>query len=81
MPVTVSKQKTIWNNVLSRIEKTLKDDLHTYQIFYATLKLIDMDDENIKILYNKSKDEVNFIKNYADYTKGRQFVLTHGQEI
>lgn len=50
MPVTVSKQKSIWNNVLARIEKTLQRDRHNYQIFYSNLKLLDMDDENIQIL-------------------------------
>ena len=40
MPVTITKQKNLWNKVLSNVEKNLSKDQHTFSIFYSDLKLI-----------------------------------------
>ena len=47
MPITVTKQKATWDKVLKSLEKSLKNDMHNYRIFYADLKLIEMNDDSL----------------------------------
>ena len=70
MPVTITKQKNLWNKVLSNVEKNLSKDQHTFSIFYSDLKLINLDNNKMDILtpsplvkaYFSSNDHCELLK-------------------
>ena len=84
MPVTVSKQKSIWNKVLAKIEKTLKDDQHNYLLFYAELKLVEMTDDTMKILapsllvksYLSNSEHSKLLNDAINFVTNQEYKLT-----
>ena len=84
MPITVTKQKATWDKVLKSLEKSLKNDMHNYRIFYADLKLIEMNDDSLKILapsllvktYLSTQDQSHLLNETIKNVLGKDYNLS-----
>lgn len=84
MPVTVTKQNTIWNQVLQKMQLSLAKDSHNYQIFYADLKLVDIEDNSMKILapsilvktYLSNPDHSKFLSEIVKEITKKEYILS-----
>ena len=84
MPVTVSKQKNVWNKVLVEIEKSLKNDSHNYLLFYADLKLVEMTDDTMKIVapsvlvkaYLSNPDHSQLLNEVVTFVTNKEYKLS-----
>lgn len=84
MPITVTKQKATWDKVLKSLEKSLKNDTHNYRIFYADLKLIEMNDDSLKILapsllvktYLSTQDQSHLLNETIKNVLGKDYNLS-----
>ena len=84
MPITVSKQKNIWNKVLAEIEKSLKNDSHNYLLFYADLKLVEMTDDTMKIVapsvlvkaYLSNPDHSQLLNEVITFVTNKEYKLS-----
>ena len=84
MPITVSKQKNIWNKVLAEIEKNLKNDSHNYLLFYADLKLVEMTDDTMKIVapsvlvkaYLSNPDHSQLLNEVITFVTNKEYKLS-----
>ena len=84
MPITVTKQKATWDKVLKSLEKSLKNDMHNYRIFYADLKLIDINEDSLKILapsllvktYLSTQDQSHLLNETIKNVLGKDYNLS-----
>lgn len=84
MPITVSRQKNIWNRVLSKLEKDLQKDYHNYSLFYAELKLVEMTDDSMKIItpsvlvksYLSNPEHSKLLNDAINYVTNKEFKLS-----